>query len=104
MSEAVIVMVQFMWTSSKSFFFQGAPRCPPLPYLRVAVMTQPLNCTRANWYEELPWLKLAPSHILQQSVKNLGNAYMGFFSKRADFPKFKCKGRHKESFRYPDPK
>jgi len=56
------------------------------------------------WKQELPWLKLAPSHILQQSIKNLGTAYMGFFAKRTDFPNFKCKGRCRESFRYPDSK
>jgi len=35
---------------SKSFFFQGSPRCPPLAYLHVVDMTQPSNYTPPNWY------------------------------------------------------
>ncbi|RQS53932.1 cytosine methyltransferase, partial [Burkholderia sp. Bp8963] len=52
---------------------------------------------------ETPWLKAAPTHPLQQSLKDLERAYTNFFAKRADFPRFKKKGR-RESFRYPDPK
>jgi putative transposase len=52
---------------------------------------------------ETEWLKDAPTHPLQQSLKDLERAYFNFFTKRADFPRFKKKGRH-ESFRYPDPK
>jgi putative transposase len=37
---------------------------------------------------------------LQQALKNLERAYTNFFEKRADFPKFKKKGR-RESFRIP---
>jgi putative transposase len=53
--------------------------------------------------EETPWLKEAPVHPLQQTLKDLDRAYRNFFAKRAEFPKFKKKGQ-KESFRYPDPK
>ncbi|MBN3785808.1 RNA-guided endonuclease TnpB family protein [Burkholderia sp. Ac-20353] len=52
---------------------------------------------------ETPWLKAAPTHPLQQSLKDLERAYSNFFAKRANFPRFKKKGR-RESFRYPDPK
>jgi len=52
---------------------------------------------------ETPWLKDAPVHPLQQSLKDLERAYTNFFAKRADFPRFKKKGQS-ESFRYPDPK
>jgi putative transposase len=52
---------------------------------------------------ETPWLKDAPTHPLQQVLKDLERAYANFFAKRADFPRFKKKGRS-ESFRYPDPK
>ncbi len=52
---------------------------------------------------ETPWLKDAPTHPLQQTLKDLERAYKNFFEKRADFPRFKKKGRH-DSFRYPDPK
>jgi len=49
------------------------------------------------------WLADAPAHPLQQTLKDLERAYRNFFAKRADFPRFKKKGRS-DSFRYPDPK
>ena len=52
---------------------------------------------------ETPWLKDAPTHPLQQTLKDLDRAYTNFFAKRADFPRFKRKGQG-DSFRYPDPK
>lgn len=53
--------------------------------------------------EETPWLKEAPVHPLQHALKDLDRAYQNFFAKRADFPRFKKRGRG-DSFRYPDPK
>jgi putative transposase len=52
---------------------------------------------------ETPWLKDAPTHPLQQVLKDLERAYANFFAGRADFPRFKKKGQS-DSFRYPDPK
>jgi len=52
---------------------------------------------------ETAWLADAPVHPLQQTIEDLERAYANFFAKRADFPRFKKKGRH-DSFRYPDPK
>jgi putative transposase len=52
---------------------------------------------------ETPWLGEAPTHPLQQTLKDLERAYSNFFAKRADFPRFKKKGQS-DSFRYPDPK
>jgi putative transposase len=52
---------------------------------------------------ETAWLADAPVHPLQQKIKDLERAYSNFFAKRADFPRFKKKGRS-DSFRYPDPK
>ena len=52
---------------------------------------------------ETPWLKDAPVHPLQQSLKDLEIAYRNFFEGRARFPRFKKKGR-RDTFRYPDPK
>jgi len=49
------------------------------------------------------WLKDAPAHPLQQTLRDLDRAYQNFFSKRSGFPRFKKKGRG-ESFRYPEPK
>ncbi|SEI85865.1 putative transposase [Paraburkholderia diazotrophica] len=50
-----------------------------------------------------PWLRDAPTHPLQQSLKDLERAYTNFFARRTDFPRFKKKGQG-NSFRYPDPK
>lgn len=52
---------------------------------------------------ETPWLADAPTHPLQQTLKDLERAYANFFAKRADCPRFKKKGRS-DSFRYPEPK
>jgi putative transposase len=52
---------------------------------------------------ETLWLADAPTHPLQQTLKDLERAYANFFAKRADFPRFKRKGQS-DSFRYPDPK
>ena len=52
---------------------------------------------------ETAWLADAPTHPLQQALKDLERAYTNFFAKRARFPRFKKKGRS-ENFRYPDPK
>jgi putative transposase len=49
------------------------------------------------------WLQDAPTHPLQQALKDLERAYTHFFSKPASLPRFKRKGQH-DSFRYPDPK
>lgn len=54
--------------------------------------------------QETAWLAEAPVHPLQQTLKDLERAYTNFFAKRADFPRFKKKGRSRDSFRYPDPK
>jgi len=52
---------------------------------------------------ETAWLKDAPVHPLQHSLKDLERAYRNFFEKHADFPRFKKKWQS-DSFRYPDPK
>jgi len=55
------------------------------------------------WKQEFPWLKQPPAQTLQQALKDLERAYVNFFEKRADAPRFKKKGRSKASFRYPQP-
>lgn len=50
--------------------------------------------------EETAFLSEAHSQILQQTLKDLDRAYKNFFTKRADFPRFKRKGVH-DAFRYP---
>jgi putative transposase len=53
-----------------------------------------------EWKQEFPWLSETPAQALQQSLKNLEEAYKRFFAKRAGFPKFKKRGQW-SSFRFP---
>lgn len=50
---------------------------------------------------ETPWLKEAPCHALQHTLKDLEKAYKNFFMKRSCFPRFKRRSGG-DSFRYPD--
>ena len=69
--------------------------------LSYGAMSKLLTQWRSN--AETSWLKDAPTHPLQQALKDLERAYTNFFAKRANLPRFKKKGQH-ERFRYPDPK
>jgi putative transposase len=69
--------------------------------LNYAELCQRLTQWRSE--TETVWLKDAPTHPLQQALKDLERAYTNFFAKRAELPRFKKKGQH-DSFRYPDPK
>jgi putative transposase len=50
--------------------------------------------------EEYEWLKAADSQVLQQSLKDLNQAYQNFFEKRAGYPRFKSK-QDEQKIRYP---
>ena len=68
-------------------------------FISYSAMAKQLTAWRNS--TETPWLKEAPCHPLQHSLKDLDRAYQNFFAKRSDFPRFKKKyGR--SSFRYPD--
>lgn len=69
--------------------------------LSYAELCKLLTCWRHD--ANTPWLQQAPTHPLQQSLKDLERAYDNFFAGRAGFPRFKKKGR-RDSFRYPDPR
>ncbi len=53
-----------------------------------------------SWKIEFPWLKEAPSQALQHALKNIDRAFVNFFEKRADYPRFKKRG-YVDSFRFP---
>jgi putative transposase len=55
-----------------------------------------------DWKKEEGTAFLAEAHsqVLQQALKDLDRAYVNFFQKRADLPRFKKKGVH-DAFRYP---
>ena len=50
--------------------------------------------------EEYKWLKNVPSECLQQSLRNLDNAYTQFFKAKKGFPKFKSKKHSKDAAKY----
>ena len=49
--------------------------------------------------KELEWLKEPDKFALQNSLKDLENAYKKFFKENAGFPKFKCKKTNRFSYR-----
>ena len=53
-----------------------------------------------KWKKLHPFLKEAPSQVLQQSLKDLDKAYVNFFKGNTDFPTFKKKSQG-GGFRYP---
>lgn len=50
---------------------------------------------RAEW----PWMMDVPKSVVQQAVKNVGDAYSRFFKKLARYPKCKRRGKSRESAR-----
>lgn len=62
--------------------------------------------TESQYKEDFPWLKEVSSRALQQSTRDLNLAYQNFFrrvkqGKKPGFPKFKKKGKCKDSYREP---
>jgi len=53
-----------------------------------------------GWKKKNPFLKKCHSQVLQQSLKDLELAYINFFEKRSNFPKYKKKFQH-DSIRFP---
>lgn len=49
-------------------------------------------------YIKFPWLKEVHRDCSSQPFSDLGRAFSNFFNKRAKYPKFKCKGKSKDSF------
>src|ERR1700686_697868 len=60
------------------------------------------NCTAlTQWKVEFPWMREAPSQVLQQTLKDLDRAFKNFFEKWAEYPEKKKKGKSRDSFRFP---
>jgi putative transposase len=57
--------------------------------------------TKLKKQEEFRWLKDVYSQSLQASLRNLDKAFINFFKKNADFPKFKAKRRSRASCQFP---
>lgn len=56
--------------------------------------------TKLKQTEEYEWLKDVPNVCLQQSLRNLDNAYTQFFKAKKGFPKFKSKKKSKDVSKY----
>lgn len=56
--------------------------------------------TMLKQMEEYKWLKDVPNECLQQSLRNLDNAFTQFFKAKKGFPKFKSKKRSKNCSKY----
>jgi putative transposase len=52
------------------------------------------------WKNEFAWLRESPSQALQHALKNLDRAFVNFFQKRTEYPRFKKRG-FGDSFRFP---
>ena len=57
--------------------------------------------TELKYLEETSWLQDVDSQLQQQALADVRRSFQNFFSKRARYPHFRCKGRAKESFRIP---
>lgn len=55
--------------------------------------------TQLKKAEEFSFLKEVDSIALQQSLRDLDQAYKNFFSKKSKFPRFKSKHNHNQSYR-----
>ena len=53
-----------------------------------------------KWKQDVDWLKDCHSQVLQQSMKNLSYGLANYTAGRANFPRFKVKGK-KDSCRFP---
>ena len=51
--------------------------------------------------DEFSWLKEVNSLAIQSKLEDLDKAFVAFYKKKSDYPKFKCKHRSRESFRIP---
>ena len=59
-----------------------------------------LTALLPKWKQDADWLKDCNAQVLQQSMKNLSRALMNFSAGRANFPRFKAKGK-KDRCRFP---
>ncbi len=78
-------------------------------YLDKRIQAYKDNKTSLNYYDcckdltnlkkELEWLKEPDKCALQNSLKNLDDAYQSFFKECSSFPRFKSKKNHKHSYK-----
>ena len=57
--------------------------------------------TELKYLPDTVWLQDVNAQLLQQALADVRRSFQNFFAKRARYPRFRCKGRSKESFRMP---
>ena len=57
--------------------------------------------TELKYLEDTSWLQDVDSQLQQQALADVRRSFQNFFAGRAKYPRFRCKGRSKESFRIP---
>jgi len=57
--------------------------------------------TALKYLPDTSWLQDVDSQLQQQALADVRRSFQNFFAKRARYPRFRCKGRAKESFRIP---
>ena len=57
--------------------------------------------TELKYLEDTAWLRDVDSQLQQQALADVRRSFQNFFASRAKYPRFRCKGRSKESFRIP---
>ena len=70
---------------------------------KVSVSEYELDKLLTGWKKEYPFLSDCQIHALQQKIKDMCNAFGNIRKTGAGFPKFKKKGKCKETFRVPEP-
>ena len=90
------------YAGSRRFVFNKALALSQRYYRRFkkSISYQKMCGQLVKWKKLHPFLKEAPSQVLQQSLKELDKAYVNFFKGNADFPTFKKKSQS-GGFRYP---
>ena len=86
---------RFLWNQMMDMLIERHKNNPELSFpsaFTLSYLLKPLK-------EEYPWLKDAESHSLQQTCKDLVEAYKRFFKLHNGFPKFKSSKFPKQSYR-----
>lgn len=86
---------RFVWNQMLNMLIERHENNPEAKFLNAFTLDFLLKPLK----EEHPWLKDAESHSLQQTCKDLLEAYKKFFKQHQGFPKFKSRKYPKQSYR-----
>lgn len=81
--------------ATRQAYYTAESKTLPYPNLSVSM-------TQHKKEEDKKWLTTLPAQVLQQSLVDLQAGYENFFKKQAKFPRFKKKGKSRDSCRFPN--